>query len=284
MVLIQKVLITVNKILSRKSEADIYRSDFDSCAPTYDIAITRKLLGEFTEDVLKELKFRSGMRCMDLGCGTGHATGIIASCVGPNSLVVGCDISEPMLEIARERLQNLSYTKFINKDMLVVLREHEDSSIDLITAFWALGYSEPNKVLKEIKRVLIPDGQVAILVNTQESLAELQKLVTKILIRHPFVLKYIPPVNFPSNIKSFHLMVDKAGLKIKSLVEKSCEQSFDTGEALISWMKTSGPCAGFRGALKENRREFVFDKIKEIVDYNGGIKLTFRFIRFIGTK
>src|SRR3989338_6081556 len=49
-------------------------------------------------------------------------------------------------------------------------------------------------------------------------------------------------------------------------------------------MKTSGPCAGFRGALKENRRDFVFDKIRETVDHNSGIKLTFRFIYFVGEK
>jgi ubiquinone/menaquinone biosynthesis C-methylase UbiE len=284
MALIQKALIAVNKILSRRSKADIYRSDFDSCAPTYDIVVTRKLLGKFTEDVLKELEFRSGMRCIDLGCGTGHATEIINSYVGSNGSVVGYDIAESMLGIARDKLKNSSNVKFFNKDMLVALREQEANSVDLITAFWALGYSEPNKVLKEITRVLIPGGQVAVLVNTQESLAELQKLVSKILIRHPFVLKYIPPVNFPSDIRSFRFMVDKAGLKVKSLREESSEQFFDSGELLVSWMKTSGPCAGFRGALKENRRDFVFNKIREIVDHNGGIKLTFRFLYFIGTK
>ncbi len=284
MALIQKALIVVNKILSRRSKADIYRSDFDSCAPTYDIVVTRKLLGKFSEDMLKELEFRPGMHCIDLGCGTGHATEIISSYVGSNSSVIGYDISESMLEIARDRLKNSSNAKFFNKDMLVALREQEANSVDLITAFWALGYSEPHKVLREIAQVLAPTGQVAILVNTQESLAELQKLVSKILIRHPFVLKYIPPVNFPSNIRSFHFMVDEVGLKIKSLREESCKQFFDSGELLVSWMKTSGPCAGFRGALKENRRDFVFNKIREIVDHNSGIKLTFRFIYFIGTK
>jgi demethylmenaquinone methyltransferase/2-methoxy-6-polyprenyl-1,4-benzoquinol methylase len=284
MALIQKALIAVNKILSRKSNTNIYRDDFDNCAVEYDAVPTRKLLGKFTEDVLRELNIKPGMRCIDLGCGTGHSTEIIANQVSPNGLVIGYDISKSMLEIAKKRLEALSTTKFINKDMLVALLEQKADSVDLVTVFWALGYTEPNKVLKEIARVLIPGGQVAVLVNTQESLAELQKLVSKILIRHPFVLKYIPPINFPSNIRSFRLMVDKAGLKIKSLREESCEQSFDSGELLVSWMKTSGPCAGFRGVLKENRRDFVFNKIREIIDHNGGIKLTFRFLYFIGTK
>lgn len=284
MTLIQKALITINKILSQKSNADIYRNDFDSCAPTYDIAVTRKLLGKFTEEVLKELEFRHGMRCIDLGCGTGHATEIIANHVGSDGQVIGYDISESMLAIAREKVKNSPSAKFINKDMLVALRGQESNSIDLITAFWALGYSESNKVLREITRVLIPGGQVAILVNTQESLAELQKLVSKILVRHPFVLEHIPPINFPSDINAFRRMLKPTGLSISALLENSCEQSFNTGESLISWVKTAGPCAGFRSALKENKQEFVFNKIKEMVDQKGGIKLTFRFIRFIGKK
>ncbi|PIV39702.1 MAG: hypothetical protein COS29_01150 [Candidatus Omnitrophica bacterium CG02_land_8_20_14_3_00__42_8] len=284
MTLLQKVIILANKLLSRRRDKEIYRKDFDTSAEEYDTAITRKMLGKFTEDILKELEYRRGMRCIDLGCGTGHATEIINSHVGSNGLVIGYDISESMLEIARERLKNSLSAKFFNKDMLLALREQEADSVDLITAFWALGYSEPNKVLREVSRVLVPGGQVAVLVNTQESLCELQKLVSKILIWHPFVLNYIPPINFPSNIRSFRLMVDKAGLKIKSLREESCEQSFDSGELLVSWMKTSGPCAGFRGALKENRRDFVFDKIREIVNHSGGIRLTFRFLYFVGTK
>lgn len=284
MTLLQKVIILANTLLSRRRDKEIYRKDFDTSAEEYDTAITRKMLGKFTEDILQELEFKPGMHCLDLGCGTGHATEIIANHVGSNGQVIGYDISESMLAIAREKVKNSPSAKFINKDMLVALREQESNSIDLITAFWALGYSEPNKVLREITRVLIPGGQVAVLVNTQESLAELQTLVSKIIIRHPFVLKYIPPINFPSNIRSFRLMADKADLKIKSLREESCEQSFDSGESLVSWMKTSGPCAGFRGALKENRRDFVFNKIREIVDHNGGLKLTFRFIYFVGTK
>jgi ubiquinone/menaquinone biosynthesis C-methylase UbiE len=284
MTLIQKALITINKILSRKSNVDIYRNDFDSCAVEYDAVPTRKLLGKFTEDVLRELNIKPGMCCIDLGCGTGHATEIIDRLVRPNGRVVGCDISKPMLEVAKKRLGSSSVTEFINQDMLTFLHEQQNNSVDLITAFWAIGYSEPSKILKEIGRVLAKSGYVAILVNTQKSLSELQKLVTNVLLRHPFVLEHIPPINFPSDINAFRRMLKPTGLSISALLENSCEQSFNTGESLISWVKTAGPCAGFRSALKENKQEFVFNKIEEMVDQKGGIKLTFRFIRFIGKK
>lgn len=284
MVLIQKLSLAVNKLLSRKRDADIYRRDFDSCAQTYDIAITRNLLGKFTENVLMELNLKPGMRCIDLGCGTGHATEIISRFIQPNGLVIGYDISGLMLEVAKRKLDNFAVMRFVKKDMIEALNEHRDNSIDLITAFWSIEYSQPQKVLREIRRVLVKDGYVAILVSTQRSLYELQRLVAKILLRNPFILQYIPPINFPPNIKAFKRMIRCSGLSINILSEESCVHPFDTGDSLISWMKTGGPCAGFREALREDRREYVFNKIKKVVDHNGGIKLTFHFILYIGTK
>ena len=168
--------------------------------------------------------------------------------------------------------------------MLETLNEQEANSFDLVTSFWSIGYGNPERILKEVNRVLVREGRVAVIVNLQASLSELQQRVTKILLKNPFVLKYIPPINFPSNIKVFEKTIKRAGLKIVALSEESCEQRFGTGEALIAWMKTSGPCAGFRKALKEKYKESVFNKIKTLIDREGGITLTFRFIRFIGTK
>jgi ubiquinone/menaquinone biosynthesis C-methylase UbiE len=282
--LTQRLFLMVNRFFSRDRDMLIYRNDFDNCAQSYDIAVTRRLLGKFTENVLKELDLKPGMRCVDLGCGTGHGTEIMDRLVRPQGSVIGYDISECMLGIARKKLGHDSVAKFIKKDMLDALRDHQSDSIDLITSFWALGYSKPESVLKEINRVLVKGGYAALLVNIQTSLYELQKLVLKILIRHPFILKYIPPINFPPNHKEFRRMVKHSGLKIDSLSENSCMQSFDTGASIVSWMKTAGPCAGFRGALREDRQEYVFNKIQEAVDRDGGINLTFRFIRFIGKK
>lgn len=99
--------------------------------------------------MLQELNLKPGMRCLDLGCGTGYATEIIDRFVRPDGSVIGCDVSEPMLEIAREKLSGSAITKFVKQDILSFLHDQRDNSVDLITAFWAIGYTEPAKVLKE---------------------------------------------------------------------------------------------------------------------------------------
>jgi len=132
---LRRFLVIISKVCSGGHNLDIYLKDFNNCAYTYDIVVTRKLLGKFTEDMLKELNLKPGMRCLDLGCGTGHATEIITRFVQPNGLVIGCDISESMLEIARRKLSNSPIAKFVKQDMLSFLCGQRDNSADLITAF-----------------------------------------------------------------------------------------------------------------------------------------------------
>ncbi|MGA1796357.1 MAG: class I SAM-dependent methyltransferase [bacterium] len=282
--LAQRSLILLNRLLGRKVDAGIYGDDYDRCAQTYDAAVTRRLLAAFTGDILKELDVGAGMRCIDLGCGTGHATAILDGYVRPNGSVIGYDISGAMLALAGQRLGISSGTRFVHKDMLCALQGHGDESIDVIAACWSLEYGDPERILKEAQRVLARGGRIAVLVNTRGSLPELQRLVTRILLRNPFSLRSFPPLLFPPGIDAFRRMVGRAGLSVRTLSEKTCVHHFETGESLVEWMKTAGPCAGFRGALREERSEYIYDKIREAVDRMNGVRLTFRFIYFIGIK
>lgn len=267
-----------------KRGSEAYLKDFDRYAQTYDAAVTRQLLGKFTEDVIKELGIKPDMRCIDLGCGTGHAVELMEPLVKPGGFIIGCDTSKSMLEAARKKLSGLGAVEFAEQDMLWFLETRQDGSADIITAFWSMGYSRPAKVLKQIGRVLTKGGRAAILVNTQTSLSELQEITLRIIMKNPFMLKRVPRINFPSGIEEFKRMLKNSGVKTDILSQGFCVQSFGNGESLVSWMKSSGPCAGFREAIKEKYRDYVFDKIRESADRKGGVKLTFRFIRFIGTK
>ena len=78
-----------------------------------DIPATRRRT--FTP-VLERLALRPGLRVLDIGCGYGRLTIPIARLVLPGGEVVGVDIQEAMLRIARERseksgLANLSFRR-----------------------------------------------------------------------------------------------------------------------------------------------------------------------------
>jgi SAM-dependent methyltransferase len=58
---------------------------------------------DLTEDVLRLSGIKRGMRVLDLGCGTGDASLLIAKLVGPSGLVLGVDPSAAAIDVAQKR-------------------------------------------------------------------------------------------------------------------------------------------------------------------------------------
>jgi SAM-dependent methyltransferase len=62
-----------------------------------------RLFQPFEDLLVEQVVERGAQRVLDIGCGTGSTTLAIARRVGANGRVVGVDISEPMIALARER-------------------------------------------------------------------------------------------------------------------------------------------------------------------------------------
>lgn len=58
---------------------------------------------DLTEDGLRPSGIMRGMRVLDLGCGAGDASLLIARLVGPTGLVVGIDYSAKAVDVAQRR-------------------------------------------------------------------------------------------------------------------------------------------------------------------------------------
>uniref|UniRef100_A0A674P9N2 Methyltransferase type 11 domain-containing protein n=1 Tax=Takifugu rubripes TaxID=31033 RepID=A0A674P9N2_TAKRU len=94
---------------------------------------------------------------MDLGCGTGQTTRLLA----PHfQEVVGIDVSETQLEQARAVLScpDITYRKGTAEDL-----PFPDGSVDLITASSAAHYFDESKFMAEANRVLKPGGCIALI-------------------------------------------------------------------------------------------------------------------------
>ena len=62
-----------------------------------------RFIGDLTEEVLRRAGLASGMRVLDLGCGTGDVSFLAASLVGPDGSVSGIDQAPGVIDKARER-------------------------------------------------------------------------------------------------------------------------------------------------------------------------------------
>jgi tRNA A58 N-methylase Trm61 len=58
---------------------------------------------DLTEDVLRRAGIEPGMRVLDLGCGAGDTSFLLARLVGPSGLVVGIDPSSEAIDLAEKR-------------------------------------------------------------------------------------------------------------------------------------------------------------------------------------
>ncbi|MDO8803969.1 MAG: methyltransferase domain-containing protein [Elusimicrobiota bacterium] len=270
--------------LSRSGE-DAYREDYDLRARTYESAETRPMLKQATKEFISGLGLRPGMRCLDLGCGTGYSSLLLDQAVSPTGLVEGCDNSEAMLREAEKlRAGALSVTRFARAEMLEFLGSRPAGSADFIGSFWAAEYCPLDRLLELVCRALDTGGTAAMLINTHESLSELQRTVMPVLFRNPGYIRCFPPINFPPDMQGFRRSAEKSGLAIERLEECSLEHRFRDASSAISWMRGSGPAAGLTAALKKERLDGFFYDVKKEIESKNGFAVTFRFLKFSGRK
>ena len=58
-------------------------------------------------DLIDKLSLKRGSVVLDLGCGTGHLSSVLAERVGPLGSVVGVDPDEKRLEIAKTKFSQV---------------------------------------------------------------------------------------------------------------------------------------------------------------------------------
>ena len=58
-----------------------------------------EIRAEYTRALFARAGVFRGARCVDLGCGTGHVTRLLADMVGPDGFVLGLDIDDRMIEV-----------------------------------------------------------------------------------------------------------------------------------------------------------------------------------------
>src|ERR1700687_686588 len=100
-----------------------------------------------------------GGSALDVACGSGKLTAVLAKIAGDEGRVVGLDFSPGMLEIAR---RDHSGIEFVEGDALKL--PFEDASFDASTiAFGLRTLWDPVKGLREMLRVVKPNGRAVVL-------------------------------------------------------------------------------------------------------------------------
>lgn len=131
---------------------------------------------------------KAGHKVLDIGCGSGSTTIEIARRVGAAGRVVGMDISTPMLNVARARINalNIEGTAFENKD--VATFPFPAGTFDrLFSRFGVMFFVDPIAAFTNIRGGLKSDGRLGFV--CWQALNKNQWFETPINV----ALKHIPP-------------------------------------------------------------------------------------------
>ena len=131
----------------------------------YDDIMVPRLFEPWARLLLDKLHPESGQAVLDVACGPGTVTRLVAQSVGPSGRVTGCDLSPAMLDLARSkaRIDASAPIDYLNcpADALDVL----DGTFDVVTCQQGLQFF-PNRplALAEMRRVLRPGGTLGVAV------------------------------------------------------------------------------------------------------------------------
>jgi demethylmenaquinone methyltransferase/2-methoxy-6-polyprenyl-1,4-benzoquinol methylase len=144
---------------------------FDRVASNYDAlnsVMTAGLHHRWRERAAGRAELKPGDSALDVCCGTGDLALELSSRVAPGGHVVGCDFSEPMLDLAREKAasRQAQGVRFEWADALQM--PYDGERFDAVTVgFGVRNLADLDRGLREMARVLKPGGRLVILEITQ---------------------------------------------------------------------------------------------------------------------
>lgn len=164
---------------------------FETVNPRYDLMNDIMSLG--THRILKRIFIDSASipqngQVLDIACGTGDITRLIASRLSGNGRITAVDLNSSMLSHCRNRMLNAG---FANVDYLLADAQFlplADETFDCITmAFGIRNMSYIDLTLEECYRVLKPGGRLSLLDFSHAKSSRLSKLFQTYVCAWPLI-------------------------------------------------------------------------------------------------
>jgi len=158
----------IQRVFQSKAETKAF---YDKISHVYDL-LAEHSEGPIRRAGLEKLSARPGEKVLEIGFGTGHSLVSLAQSVGPTGKVYGVDLSERMLDVAKDNLHKAGLADRVELTCgdAVQLAYPTDSLDAIFMSFTLELFDTPEipKVLDECKRVLRRRGRIVVVAVSKE--------------------------------------------------------------------------------------------------------------------
>ena len=196
---------------------------FNNIAPEYDkynYFVSMHLDKIWRKRAILSLKPFAPRKMLDIATGTGDLAILIDKLLSPES-IIGCDISEGMMQVAKKKCEKRGITKIKFEKEDCTALSYPDASFDAVTSSFGIrNFQHLDKALSEMHRVLQQGGHLALLELSSPSRFPMKQLF-------PIYAKYIMPQLghlFTNDRKAYQYLPDSIaafpqGDTMKSILE-----------------------------------------------------------------
>ncbi|HEY4110057.1 class I SAM-dependent methyltransferase [Puia sp.] len=211
---------------------------------------------KFGEDVVQLLAPQQGERILDLGCGTGYLTNLIAQA---GARVIGIDHSASMIGRAAAAYPDLDFR------VLSATSFHFDTPFDAVfsnaTLHWVL---DKEQAIDNIYKALRPGGRFILEMGGKGNVEEIVVATRKVLTRHGYYSNAATQLWYFPSLGEYSTLLEKRGFRVRfaSHFDRPTQLQ-DTDNGIKDWIKMFGNA--FFKDIPDSAIEPVLDEIQEAV-------------------
>ncbi len=221
---------TINKIELSAEETNPVQAMFNAVAPRYDLLNRLLSIGvdrHWRKLAVKEFEAIENKKYLDMATGTADIALELAKTHPKTSQVIGIDFSVSMLKLGRQKIFNNSLSKRIKlipgTAENIPLKDHTFDGV--IAAFGVRNFLDAQKGLKEMCRILKPNGRIVVLefsfpknwllnIIYRFYFEKILPFLGRIFSGHKKAYSYLPAsvINFPQG-EAFSELLECSGFK-----------------------------------------------------------------------
>lgn len=272
--------------MGAKLQLRIQRYGWDESAPLYQEGWSEQLLPAH-QSLLQYADLQAGQRVLEVACGTGLVTRMIADLIGPTGSLLATDLSGKMVAETQKLAEEFGIKSIKTARMGAENLEVEDEIFDLAICALGLMYvPDPRIALAEMKRAVRKDGKVVATVWGERRNCGWAEVFPIVDAR---VASEVCPMFFATGaIGAFRRDFEIAGLRDIKEYRQSEILHYDDAEAVVTSVLRSGPVAlaikRFSAPVWEEVRSEFLESVEQYLQADGSYEIVGEFVTMSGIR